>query len=194
VDRTVEREIIFTGVGGQGVQLAAKSLAFAAMREGRRVFTFGTYGGVMRGGDTDATVVVGDTTLLTPPVVDHVWAVVAMHHLSWDNAQQKLRPGGFLFKNEKVFLGDTERHRGPTLAIPATGIATEAGIPQAGSMVALGAFAAATGIVRLETLVSLAEEILPPYRRQFAEANRKALKLGHDVVKDTVCDAWKVAA
>src|SRR5882724_1785945 len=114
VDQIVEREIIFTGVGGQGVQLAAKSLAYAAMHEGRRVLTFGTYGGVMRGGDTDATVVVGDSTLLTPPVVDHVWAVVAMHHLSWASAKRKLRPDGFLLKNEKVFQAEVE-HRGPIL-------------------------------------------------------------------------------
>lgn len=187
----MEREILFTGVGGQGVQLAAKSLACAAMREGRRVLMFGTYGGVMRGGDTDAAVVVGDETLLTPPVLDHVWAVVAMHHLSWPSVGRKLRPGGFLLTNEKVFQADADHH-GANLSLAATGIATEAGMPQAGSMVALGAFAAATGIVRLDTLLAIAEDVLPPYRRQFTDANRAALKLGHAAVDRIICDAWAV--
>ncbi len=185
----MEREILLSGIGGQGVQLAARSLATAAMREGRRVLMFGTYGGVMRGGDTDATIVIGDTSLLTPPVVDHAWAVLAMHHMSWTALRAKLRPQGFLLTDSNVFQASTG-HAGPSLAIPAIAMATEAGMPQAGSMVALGAFAAATGIVALETLLAIAEEVLPPYRRQFAEANRKALALGHGAVSAEICSAW----
>jgi Pyruvate/2-oxoacid:ferredoxin oxidoreductase gamma subunit len=188
----VEREILLTGIGGQGVQLAAKTLAHAAMEEGRRVLMFGTYGGMMRGGDTDATVVIGENTLLTPPVVDHVWAVVAMHHLSWPAVSQKLRPNGFLLANEMVFQADVS-HSGCVLFVPATAIAAEAGIPQAGSMVALGAFAAATGIVGLDTLLEIAEKMLPPYRRQFAQANREALRLGHGAVGQPVSPAWLTA-
>ena len=167
----MEREILFTGIGGQGVQLAAKSLAHAAMREGRRVLMFGTYGGMMRGGATDATVVIGEDTLLTPPVVDRVWAVIAMHHLSWPAVSDKLRAEGFLLTNDKVFQADIA-HAGEVLSMPATDIAADAGIAQAGSMVALGAFVAATNIVRLASLLAVAEEVLPPYRRQFAKANR----------------------
>lgn len=188
----MEREILFTGIGGQGVQLAAKSLAYAAMREGRRVLMFGTYGGMMRGGDTDATVVIGDESLITPPVVDSAWAAFAMHHLSWPTMGAKLRPDGFLLKNEAVFLGETN-HPGVTLALPATRIATEAGMPQASSMVALGGFAAATGIVRLETLLKIAEEVLPSYRAQFAETNRKALGMGYAAVNGLLCPAWPMA-
>lgn len=188
----MEREILLSGIGGQGVQLAAKSLATAAMREGRRVLMFGTYGGVMRGGDTDATVVIGDTSLLTPPVIDHAWAVLAMHHMSWAMLGAKLRPEGFLLTDSNVFQASPD-HPGPRLAIPAIALATQAGMPQAGAMVALGAFAAATGIVALETLLAVAEEVLPPYRRQFAEANRKALALGHGLVPSPLCHAWPVA-
>jgi Pyruvate/2-oxoacid:ferredoxin oxidoreductase gamma subunit len=187
----VEREVLFTGIGGQGVQLAAKSLAVAAMREQRRVLMFGTYGGMMRGGDTDASVVIGEDTLLTPPVIDRAWAVVAMHHHSWPAAREKLRPEGLLLVNQHVFAGAID-HPGPVLEIPATRLATEAGMPQAGAMVALGAFAAATGIVTLETLLLAAEEILPPYRRNFAEANRAALRLGHDAVPRPICPSWAV--
>lgn len=188
----VEREVLLSGIGGQGVQLAAKSLATAAMHEGRRVLMFGTYGGVMRGGDTDATVVIGDTSLVTPPVVDHAWAVLAMHHMSWAMLSTKLRPEGFLLTDSNVFQASPD-HPGPTLVIPAIAMATQAGMPQAGAMVALGAFAAATGIVALETLLAIAEEVLPPYRRQFAEANRKALSLGHGAVAEVVCGAWPLA-
>ena len=188
-ESTVEREILLTGVGGQGVQLAAKSLACAAVREGRRVLMFGTYGGTMRGGDTDAVVVIGQGSLLTPPVVDEVWAVLAAHHKSWPAASEKLRPDGFLMTNEKVFQGKVA-HPGSVLSLPASAMAAEAGMPQAGSMVALGAFAAATGVVGLDALLDVAEEVLPPYRREFAEANRTALRLGYQAVARNVCPAW----
>ena len=180
-----------TGIGGQGVQLAAKSLAHAAMKEGRRVLMFGTYGGAMRGGDTDATVVIGEDSLMTPPVVDRVWGVMAMHHMSWESAERKLRPTGFLLTDTKVFQGEVH-HPGPALSISASSMAAEADMRQAGSMVALGAFSAATGIVSIETLLAVAEEVLPPYRRQFAEANRKALQIGHEWVGQQICPAWKV--
>lgn len=188
-DLTVEREIMLTGIGGQGVQLAAKSLAHAAMREGRRVLMFGTYGGMMRGGETDAVIVIGQDSLVTPPVVDHVWGVLAMHHMSWDSVGDKLRPDGFLLTDERVFKGEIN-HPGVRVSLAATALATEAGMAQAGSMVALGAFCAATNIVRLDTLLAIAEEVLPPYRRQFAEPNREALRLGHGAVEAIICDAW----
>ena len=75
----MERELILTGVGGQGVQLAAQVLARAAVVEGRFVMLLGTYGGTMRGGNTDSTLVVADEPITAPPIVSRVWAVVAMH-------------------------------------------------------------------------------------------------------------------
>jgi 2-oxoglutarate ferredoxin oxidoreductase subunit gamma len=58
-------------------------------------------------------------------------------------------------------------------------MATELGQPRGGSMVALGGFAAATGLVPLEALLEAASEVLPSYRRQHVEANQRALKAGY---------------
>jgi Pyruvate/2-oxoacid:ferredoxin oxidoreductase gamma subunit len=185
----LEREILLSGIGGQGIQLAAKSLAVAAMREGRRVLMFGTYGGEMRGGDTEAAVVVGAASLLTPPVIDFAWAGLAMHPMGWPSMAAKLRPGGLVLINTSVFA-DTVDYDGTVVPLAATGMATAAAMQQAGAMVALGAFAAATGIVKIETLHTIAEEVLPPYRRQFAAANRRALTMGYEAVADQLCPAW----
>ena len=65
----MERELLLTGIGGQGVQLAAQVLARAAIAEGREVQMFGSYGGMMRGGNTEATVVVADGPIEAPPTV-----------------------------------------------------------------------------------------------------------------------------
>jgi len=45
----MEHEIYLSGVGGQGIQLAAKTLALAAMRGRRQVMLNAFYGFEMRG-------------------------------------------------------------------------------------------------------------------------------------------------
>jgi Pyruvate/2-oxoacid:ferredoxin oxidoreductase gamma subunit len=185
----LEREILLSGIGGQGIQLAAKTLAVAAMHEGRRVLMFGTYGGEMRGGATEAAVVVGAGSLLTPPVIDFAWAGLAMHPMGWPSMVAKLRPGGIVLINTSVFEHPVT-YDGTVLPLAVTGMAAAAGMQQAGAMVALGAFAAATSLVKIETLDAIAEEVLPPYRRQFAAANRRALSIGYEAVAKPLCRAW----
>ncbi len=187
----MEREVRLSGIGGQGVQLAAKTLATAAMRSGRRVLMFGTYGGAMRGGDTDATVVIGEDSLVTPPVIDHAWAAIAMHPEGWPRLHAMLRPGGVALINTSVFE-EVVSYDGAIVSLAATDMAADAGMAQAGSMVALGAFAAATCVVTLEALLAVCEEVLPPYRREFAAANRSALSLGFHAVPVLARAAWDV--
>jgi Pyruvate/2-oxoacid:ferredoxin oxidoreductase gamma subunit len=188
----LERELFFSGIGGQGVQLAARTLAVAALRSGLHVLVFGSYGGEMRGGSTDATVVVGRTPLTTPPIVDEAWAALMMHHHGWDKVKPKLRPGALALIDDSVFRGEAD-HDGPLLEVPATNLASEAGMKRAGSMVALGALVGATDIVSLESLKAAAMEVLPPYRAAFAEANAQALELGYRQIPSPITPAWPVA-
>ena len=88
-----ERAILLTGIGGQGVQLAAKTLAVAAVAEGLEVMVFGVYGGSMRGGNTDATVVLGTQRLTTPPTVSRAWGAITMHHAVLGRRRAAPRPG-----------------------------------------------------------------------------------------------------
>src|SRR5207248_1062096 len=75
----MERELLLTGIGGQGVQLAARVIATAAIAEGRSVQLFGSYSGMMRGGNTDATIVISDASVEAPPTVGHAWSAIVMH-------------------------------------------------------------------------------------------------------------------
>ncbi len=142
----MERELLITGIGGQGVQLCAQVLARAATLEGREVMYLGLYGGMMRGGNTDSTVVVADAPILAPPVVSRAWSAIAMHDDYWPDVSAKLRPGGLVLVNDTTFTSevrdDVVVHR-----VPATTVATDLGSPLSGSMVMLGAFCTTTGIV-----------------------------------------------
>src|SRR4051812_43697517 len=75
----VERELIMTGIGGQGVQIAVRALARAAASSGRNVMLFGMFGGSVRGGKTEATLVVSDEEIEAPPILAQTWSAVALH-------------------------------------------------------------------------------------------------------------------
>ena len=68
----------------------------------------GLYGGMMRGGNTDSTVVIGDGPIEAPPVVSKAWSAIAMHDEFWAPIEPKLRPGGLVLVNDATFT--TEIH------------------------------------------------------------------------------------
>jgi 2-oxoacid:acceptor oxidoreductase gamma subunit (pyruvate/2-ketoisovalerate family) len=189
---SIEREIMFTGIGGQGVQLAAQVLARAAVKEEREVMLFGSYGGTMRGGQTDSTLVVGDGPLLAPPIVEKLWAAVGLHHAFWEPVRRKLRPGAVVVVNASLFEGELDRSAQHVFEVPATSIASEVGNPMSASMVLVGALAGVTGLLSVDCLVEAMRESLPSYRRQHAEVNERALRAGSESVPSVVCPAWVV--
>ncbi|MBV8297065.1 MAG: 2-oxoacid:acceptor oxidoreductase family protein [Acidimicrobiia bacterium] len=189
-----ERELLLTGIGGQGVQLAAQVIARAATLEGRDVMLFGVYGGVMRGGNSDATVVVGDGPVQAPPIVSHAWSALALHPRYWGPLRARLVSDAVVVVNSSLF--DEPVDLPHVFEVPATQVATdELGNPMVVSMVATGAYVALTGLVSLESAIAAMEESLPAYRRQHAEGNARALRAGAALVEPLAAPAWsKVAA
>ncbi len=188
----MERELLITGIGGQGVQLAAQVLARAATLEGREVMFLGLYGGMMRGGNTDSTVVIGDAPIAAPPVVSRAWSAIAMHDDYWAPVEAKLRPGGLVLVNDATFTSsvreDVTVHR-----VPATAVATDLGNTMGGSMVMLGAFVTTTGIVTMDALVAAMRASIPSYRTQHIEANERALRAGGELLPANDFPAWETA-
>ncbi len=187
----MEREVLLTGIGGQGVQLAAHVLARAAVREGRFVLLLGTYGGTMRGGNTDSTLVVADRPVSSPPIVSSAWSAIVVHHSFWEPTRARLAPGAVLVVNESLFEGDLDRTSLRVFDVPATRIANEVGSPLAASLVLVGAYASLTALVGLESLVEAMRHSLPAYRRQHAEGNEKALRAGFEAVPAAAAPAWQ---
>ncbi|NUS54886.1 MAG: 2-oxoacid:acceptor oxidoreductase family protein [Streptomycetaceae bacterium] len=184
----MQRETLWTGIGGLGVQLATELLAHAAVAEGRHAMFFGSYGGMMRGGNSETTLVLGATPVESPPTVGSAWAAVVLHPAHAAGPLAKLRPDGLLVANATLD-SDPGTHPGPAVRIPATELATGVGNPNAVGMVALGAFAAATGIAALDTLIRVLPDVLPAYRHRHIPANEAALRAGHEAATPLL-DAW----
>ena len=189
----MERELLITGIGGQGIQLAAQVLARAATVEDREVMYLGLYGGMMRGGNTDSTVVVADGPITAPPVVARAWSAIAMHDEFWAPLESKLRADGVVLVNDSTFESEIMAPVN-VVRLKATELAAEIGNPQAGTMVMVGAYSALTGLISIDSAVEGMKESIPSYRSQHIEANERALRAGYDAVTPGLYPAWKEVA
>jgi len=175
----LEHELFISGIGGQGIQLMGKVLALGAIAEKLFVQLTGEYGGAMRGGSTVASVVIGRERLRALPVVSEGGAALVMHDKYLDEMViPKLRPNSLIVSEASIVeqLPDVTGHR--LIAVPAKLIALEIGNSQSTGLVMLGAYAAITGLVGVESLIDAMKQVVPSYRRQHVEANERALRAG----------------
>ncbi len=182
----MERELLLTGIGGQGVQLAAQLLAQAATRAGRHVQLFGSYGGMMRGGNTDATLIVADAPVQAPPMVSRAWSAIVMHPEFAAPTLTRLDPTGFVLVNTSIVplpLTGEDAQSLPLVPLAATDLAISLGNPAVATMVATGAYLRLTGMLELQTVIAALPDVLPPYRRQHVAANATALQAGAEAAE-----------
>lgn len=179
----MELDLFISGIGGQGIQLIGKTLALAAINDGRHVMLAGEYGGHMRGGSSIGTVVIGNRPLQALPILPHAGTAIAMSHMFWDRIGPRLRPGALLLAEESCAaqIPDTDGHR--LVPFPALRIATEQGNRMAAGMAILGGFAALTEAVSIDSVVAAMAEQIPSYRRQHIETNEKAIRAGAAAVE-----------
>jgi Pyruvate/2-oxoacid:ferredoxin oxidoreductase gamma subunit len=190
---SVERQLMITGIGGQGVQFAGRLVAEAALAEHREVQLFGSYGGMMRGGDTASTVIVADGPIVSPPTVGCTWSAIVMHHEHWEGTRDRLAAGGVVLLNSTVFAGEIDREEHLVIDIPATELAGDLGNVMLASTILTGAYAAATDLVGLDALVEALPRVLPPYRLQHVAVNERALRVGFDAAPPGCALAWSPA-
>ena len=189
----MQREVVLTGIGGQGVQFASQVLARAALAAGFEVQLFGSYGGMMRGGNTEATLVVSDEPVLAPPTVDRTWSAMVMHHDYWEPTRDLLRPETYVLVDSSVFEGTLPSWLHRATRIPATGLAIELGKVQTASLVLLGALVAVTELIPLRAVINAVPAALPPYRQAAVKFNQRALQVGYDAGRRDVAELARAA-
>ncbi|MEU0938575.1 2-oxoacid:acceptor oxidoreductase family protein [Embleya sp. NPDC005971] len=175
----MQREVLLTGIGGQGIQLATALLAAAAVAEGRHAMYFGSYGGMMRGGNSDTTLVLGDDPIESPPTIGSAWSALVLHPAHASGVYSRLHDDGLLVLNTSLCDPVDTPTVGRLVPVSASELAASSGNTSAVTMIALGAYAAATAVAGLDTLLAEADRVLPPYRRQHVEGIRGALRTGH---------------
>jgi Pyruvate/2-oxoacid:ferredoxin oxidoreductase gamma subunit len=190
----MEREVMFTGVGGQGVQIASKTLATAAIDEGRQVMLVPRYGGGMRGGMTNAEVTIGDRALRALPVATSAWSAYVMDPTYWETIRPNLADGAVVVVNSSLFHLAVELPGARVFEVPASDVAADLSSPMSAGFVLLGAFVAVTGLVTLDGAIGAMRQLVPAYRTQHLEANEAALRAGASLPPNLAAPAWDQAA
>lgn len=173
-------EAIFAGFGGQGVMLMGQLMAYSGMYEGKQVSWFPSYGPEMRGGTANCSVVVSDEPVGSP-VISEADILVAMNRPSMEKFENSLKPGGILFYNSSLIDVKPTRTDIKVIAIPANDIATELGNAKVANMVVMGAILKATGIVELETVMSVLKKTMTGKKQDLLPLNRTALEKGMEL-------------
>jgi 2-oxoglutarate ferredoxin oxidoreductase subunit gamma len=165
-------EIRLAGSGGQGLILAGVILAEAAgIHEGKFVAQTQSYGPEARGGASKSEVVISDAEIDYPKAIKPD-VLLCMSQAACDTYIFDLKPGG-LFLVDSTLVHDLPTTR--AVALPFTQIARELGQEVMANVVALGALAALTGIVSLE---SLETALLARVPQGSEDLNKKALAAG----------------
>jgi len=141
-------EIIFGGVGGQGLLLAATVLASAVIAEGNNAVMTSSYGAESRGTFTKADLIVSETEIDFPEVLKPN-AVIALAQVAYDRYADVLH-------SDALLLFDSDQISSRTISAgqrgaPLKSLASEAGNTVAINIAALGVFLAISGVASLET-------------------------------------------
>jgi 2-oxoglutarate ferredoxin oxidoreductase subunit gamma len=179
----MERAVMLSGVGGQGIQMAATVLARTAMNEGLRVAMLGVYGGEMRGGPSEATLIFGDGPIVTPPVLSSTWSVISLHPTPWDALVGKLEPDGLALVNSSLCEPIGTPTDVQVVELAATDLALELGDENLAAMIMTGAYACVVDLAGVDVVVDAMREAIPPYRSARIEANAHAIELGYASVE-----------
>ncbi len=174
----MRHDMFMAGYGGQGVLLAGTLLSHAAIVEGKNVSFLPSYGVEKRGGAAMCTVVIADGDVGSP-VVGNPAAGVFLNQSSLDKYGPKIKPGGICVVNTSMIdLSGFSREDLEVIPIAMNAIAMEVGDARMVNMVALGAYAARTGVVSLPSLVEALKDTLPERNHRFIPANVRALEAG----------------
>jgi 2-oxoglutarate ferredoxin oxidoreductase subunit gamma len=169
--------LIMAGFGGQGIVSGGIMLAYTGMMDGLNVTFFPAYGAEMRGGTANCSIVISSDPVAAP-VVGTPDAVLIMNEPSLAKFEPMVRPGGTVFINTSLVSSRPKRSDVKVVEVAANEIAEELGSIKCANMVMLGAYAAKSGAVKLETLKGNIKKVYPRAKEALVEMNKKAIDRG----------------
>jgi 2-oxoglutarate ferredoxin oxidoreductase subunit gamma len=171
-------DMIMAGFGGQGVLMIGNLLAVAGIRQGYRATFFPSYGVEMRGGTANCTVTLADREIGSP-VTSRPLGVIAMNQPSAAKFGPRVREGGLLVINASLVSDEVAGPAGVRVVrVPCNDLAQELGDPRVLSMVALGAYVTASGLVELPSIEAALPEVLPQRAHKLIPLNLEAVAAG----------------
>jgi len=174
------QQIRLCGSGGQGIVVAGRILAEAAIRDKRFVSLTASYGSAMRGGISKSDMVLADS-FIDFPMVTEIDLLVSMLEAAYQESLPMMKENGLIILDDTLMspsAASSIKH----YSIPARKMAIqELNSEMAANIVLL---AATNSIGRLVSKSSLEESIKSTISSRFVEINLQALELGFDLAKN----------
>ena len=167
--------MVFSGSGGQGVITAAIILAEAAvLHEGLNAVQSQSYGAAARGGATRTDVIISDSTIDYPKVIQPN-VLVCLTQDAYNKFYEIIRPGGLLISDTR-YVKIHKKVDAQQKEIPIfTTVMEKIGKPIVFNIAMLGTLIGITELVAPESIMKVLESRIPS---DFLEMNRQALDLG----------------
>jgi len=174
--------IVFSGSGGMGVITAAIIIAEAAvMYEDLTAVQSQSYGAAARGGATRSDVIISDSVIHYPKVIQPN-VLVCLTREAYAKFYPIIRPGGLLLTDNRYVKQERRKVDARQIGLPMYQTVMEKiGKPIVFNICMLGALGALTELVRPESIMKVLETRIPA---AFLDMNRKALELGRNLAED----------
>ena len=170
-------QFLFSGFGGQGILFAGKFVAYKGLTEDKQVSWLPSYGPEMRGGTASCSVIISDEPVGSP-IVQKPDVLVALNLPSLDKFENDVKPGGYIFADSTLIERKVNRDDVNVFYIPATGLASDNGIPTLANMIVMGKMLKELGDYSAEGIENGLSKVISAKRADMKELNVKALELG----------------
>ena len=167
--------MVFSGSGGQGVVTAAIILAEAAVIvENLNAVQSQSYGAAARGGATRSDVIIADSTIHYPKVIQPNF-LACLTQAAYNTYYPIIRPGGLLLTDQR-FVRQEDKVDARQVELPMyRSVMDSIGKAIVFNICMLGVTISLTGVVQPESILRVLEKRIP---EGFLKMNQKALNLG----------------
>ncbi len=179
----MQKGVVITGFGGQGVMLAGEILAEAGKDEGKFVTFLPSYGPEMRGGTANCHVIVSDEEIASP-IIDRPEAAIILNLPSLDKYEPLMKEDGVMILNKTLIPKEVTRTDIRVLQIDAHDVARKLGSEKVVNMILLGAYVELEKPVSLESIKKALEKFLTGRKKELLEVNVKAVEEGSKIAKE----------
>ncbi|WP_457554031.1 2-oxoacid:acceptor oxidoreductase family protein [Desulfobacula sp.] len=172
--------LVFSGSGGQGVITAAIILAkAAAIFEDKYAIQSQSYGAAARGGATRTDIIIDDSEIYFPKVVQPN-ILVCLTQESYNKFAPIIRPGGLLLVDSK-YVNIEKKVDAKHITLPMFDTVMEKiGKPIVFNICMLGALIGISELINPASILKVLETTIP---EDFMKMNKKALDLGLEMGK-----------
>jgi 2-oxoglutarate ferredoxin oxidoreductase subunit gamma len=171
----MDKRIVFSGSGGQGVITAAIILAeAAALFENLNAVQTQSYGPEARGGDTRADVIISEVPIRHPKVINpHI--LICLTQAAYNKNADIVRPGGLMLTDKKYVKIDYNGDARQVELDMYLAVMEKIGKPIVFNICMLGALIELTGLVKPDSILAVLKEKIGP---DFMTMNQEALVTG----------------